>query len=178
MAFYSCPRGQGANLKKLYTVGYEGATVTDFVRTLQAVRVSLVLDVRERAQSRRPGFSKRSLGEALHSAGIGYRHVKQLGDPKPGRDAARRGDMVLFREIFGTHIDLDDSKAAVAEAALDVEQETVALMCFERAPGECHRSIVADRICEIVSADIVHLGVHPAGTTGRVGNGGGAAGID
>lgn len=159
-------------------MGYEGATVSDFVRTLQSVGVSLLLDVRERAQSRRPGFSKRALGEALQDAGIGYRHIKQLGDPKAGRDAARRGDMASFREIFGTHIDLDDSKAAVAEAALDVEKETVALMCFERAPVGCHRSIVADRICEIVSADIVHLGVHPAGKTGGVANGGGAAGID
>jgi uncharacterized protein (DUF488 family) len=131
---------------------------------LEAAGVSLLLDVRELPQSRRPGFSKRTLSEALAEAGIAYRHVRQLGDPKAGRDAARRGDMGQFRAIFGAHMELEESRAAVAEVAADVERETVALMCYERAPKDCHRSIVAQRIQAVVSAEVVHLGVQPAGS--------------
>lgn len=165
-------------LKTVYTVGYEGASVADFIQTLRRVGVSLLVDVRELPQSRRPGFSKRALAEALTEAAIDYRHVRQLGDPKPGREAARRGDLVSFRSIFSAHMELDDSKVALGDVAADVEGRTVALMCYERDPKECHRSIVADRLSELVSVEIVHLGVQSGLATGRTENGRGAAGID
>ncbi|MGA0531934.1 DUF488 family protein [Hansschlegelia sp. KR7-227] len=148
-------------LRKIYTLGYEGATLPDFISTLQECGISLLLDIRELPQSRRPGFSKRVLSEALADAGICYRHIKQLGDPKPGRDAARRGDMEQFRTIFCTHMELEASCRAVAEVAADVERETVALMCFERAPKDCHRSIVAQRIQGLIPAEVIHIGVPP-----------------
>lgn len=160
-----------AKLNKIYTLGYEGADIADFVRTLQDAGVSLLLDVRQLAQSRRPGFSKGLLSEALHDAGISYRHVRQLGDPKPGREAARRGDMDAFRSIFGAHMETEASRAALGDAAADVERETVALMCFERAPKNCHRSIVAERISDIVEVEIVHLGIHPRRAVGRADGG-------
>nr|WP_277349384.1 DUF488 domain-containing protein [Sphingobium sp. TB-6] len=148
-------------------MGYEGATVADFIATLRQAGISLLLDVRQLPQSRRPGFSKRVLSEALEEAGIGYRHMRQLGDPKPGRDAARRGDMVAFRSIFGAHLESEESQIAIQVAATVSQEETVALMCYERAPKDCHRSIVAERIRDIVSAEIVHLGVQPGRATGR-----------
>tara|TARA_B100000378_G_C18015770_1_gene402426 strand:+ start:482 stop:970 length:489 start_codon:yes stop_codon:yes gene_type:complete len=151
-----------ADLNKIYTLGYEGASVVDFIATLKRAGVSLLLDVRQLPQSRRPGFSKRVLSEALKEVGISYRHVRQLGDPKPGRDAARRGDMAEFRLIFNAHLKSDEAQIAIQEAAIVTREETVALMCYERAPKDCHRSIVAERIRDIVSVDIVHLGVHPS----------------
>jgi uncharacterized protein (DUF488 family) len=163
--------------KQIFTLGYEGANPSDFVRTLQEVGVSLLIDVRELPQSRRAGFSKRVLAESLAAVGIGYRHMKQLGDPKPGREAARRGDMNAFRMIFGAHLELDATRTAISDAAVDAERETVALMCFERNPKNCHRSIVAERICDIVSGEIVHLGVQPKRDAGIAQDGGGAGRI-
>ena len=150
-----------AELNKIYTLGYEGANVVDFIATLKRAGISLLLDVRQLPQSRRPGFSKRVLSEALKEAGIGYRHMRQLGDPKPGRDAARRGDMAEFRSIFGAHLASEEAQIAIRDAATVSQEEAVALMCYERAPKDCHRSIVAERIRDIVSVEIVHLGVHP-----------------
>lgn len=164
-----------ASLIKFYTLGYEGAAVPDFIRTLKNAGVSLLIDVRQLPQSRRPGFSKRVLSEALADAGIAYRHVRQLGDPKPGRDAARRGDMDEFRVIFGAHLELEATQAALVDAASEVKRETVALMCFERAPKDCHRSIVAQRIQALVSAEVVHLGVHPNSAAERITNDAGVA---
>lgn len=148
-------------------MGYEGATVADFIATLKQAGISLLLDVRQLPQSRRPGFSKRVLSEALEEAGIGYRHMRQLGDPKPGRDAARRGDMIAFRSIFGAHLESEESQIAIQDAAAVSQEKTVALMCYERAPKDCHRSIVAERIRDILSVEIVHLGVQPGRATGR-----------
>jgi uncharacterized protein (DUF488 family) len=148
-----------AALKTIYTLGYEGAALTDFIRTLEDKGVSLLLDVRELPQSRRPGFSKRALSEALADAGIAYRHVRQLGDPKPGRDAARRGAMEEFRSIFNAHLDLEASQKALQEVAQEADAETVALMCYERSSHDCHRSLVAQRLVSLSSFRIVHLGV-------------------
>ena len=72
----------------LATIGYEGARPDDFVGTLQLADIEMVIDIRDRAQSRRPGFSKSALRENLEQNGISYLHLKELGDPKDGRDAA------------------------------------------------------------------------------------------
>lgn len=148
-----------AALKTIYTLGYEGAALPDFIRTLEDTGVSLLLDIRELPQSRRPGFSKRALSEALADAGIAYRHVRQLGDPKPGRDAARRGAMEEFRSIFNAHLDLEACQKALQEVAQDADAETVVLMCYERAPHDCHRSLVAQHLVHLRSFRIVHLDV-------------------
>jgi uncharacterized protein (DUF488 family) len=72
----------------LLTVGYEGASLEDLIATLQGSDVQRLLDVRAVAQSRRRGFSKNALTEALAKGGISYTHLRQLGDPKEGREAS------------------------------------------------------------------------------------------
>ena len=150
-------------LRTIYTLGYEGATLADFIRTLEDTGISLLLDIRELPQSRRPGFSKRVLSEALADAGIAYRHLRQLGDPKLGRDAARRGAMEEFRLIFNAHLDLEACQKALQEVAQEADAETVVLMCYERAPQDCHRSLVAQRLVKLQSLQVVHLGVQVGG---------------
>ena len=73
------------------TIGYEGKTQAQMIDQLKAAGVELVVDVRAVAASRRPGFSKTILGASLEEAGIGYEHLRGLGTPKAGRDAARAG---------------------------------------------------------------------------------------
>ncbi len=79
-------------MTKLYTIGYENVGQADFVAALKAAKVKTLVDVREVANSRRAGFSKKSLAAALDAAGIAYIHMKPLGTPKAGREAARKGD--------------------------------------------------------------------------------------
>ena len=80
--------GLGA-LPPLSTIGYEGTTVAAVLRGTAAAGVTLLLDVRAVAASRKPGFSKRQLAAELDAAGIDYVHLQGLGTPKPGRDAVR-----------------------------------------------------------------------------------------
>ncbi len=143
----------------IYTIGYEGASLTDFIGTLRASGVKHVMDVRELPQSRRAGFSKRALSQALGDAGIGYSHVKQLGDPKHGREAARRGDMDTFRAIFEAHLDLALTGVALQEAATVVKQQPTVLLCYERDPQCCHRTLVVRRLEALDTFEVRHLGV-------------------
>src|SRR3546814_6527014 len=75
----------------LSTIGYEGRTVAEFMEALEAARVELVIDVRAVAASRRLGFSKTVLAAGLRDRGIDYLHLRSLGTPKAGREAARKG---------------------------------------------------------------------------------------
>ena len=74
------------------TIGYEGRQLDEFVAELSNRRVEIVFDVRENAISRKLGFSKRRLGEALAVAGIDYRHQPALGNPRSNRAAFRAGE--------------------------------------------------------------------------------------
>jgi uncharacterized protein (DUF488 family) len=146
-------------MSRIFTIGYEGASPADFIDTLCLSGVKHLMDVREIAQSRRRGFSKNALSSALTEAGIGYSHWRQLGDPKPGRDAARAGRMDDFRAIFAAHLELPETAVALREAANVVRSEITVLMCFERDPKSCHRSLVAKRLSDLCSLSVRHLGV-------------------
>jgi uncharacterized protein (DUF488 family) len=63
----------------LATIGYEGASVADFLDALHRAKVDLLVDVRAVAMSRRPGFAKTALAANLRDAGIDYLHLRQLG---------------------------------------------------------------------------------------------------
>ena len=152
----------------LSTIGYEGARPDDFVGTLQLADVRMVIDIRDRAQSRRPGFSKSALRASLEAKGIGYIHLKELGDPKEGRDAARSGDLVKFQRIYAAVLKSDDASRALAQIADLSRQMSVCLLCYERDHHECHRKIVADQLESVVGSKVRHLGVRENVSTGKL----------
>lgn len=143
----------------LATIGYERSTLADFVATLQLANVQTLVDVRERAQSRRPGFSKKSLSLALEEVGIEYLHLSQLGDPKEGRDAARAGNMQLFCEIYLGVIASQPAQEALHQLETLASEKKICLMCFERNQSDCHRKIVAERLEARLGIKATHLGV-------------------
>ena len=128
----------------IYTVGYEGTDIDRFVATLKAVGVLRLADVRALALSRKKGFSKKSLSARLESEGIEYLHFVDLGDPKPGREAARAGLFDEFRSIYSKHLDTEASRSALVKLTIVAGAEPTCLLCFERDPKTCHRSLVAD----------------------------------
>jgi len=141
------------------TIGYEKASLADFIGTLKLVNIEVLVDVRDRAQSRRQGFSKSALSNALQNAGIGYVHMRELGDPKEGRDAARRGDYAAFRAIFNEVMESDSAKEAIAKLVELATDYQICLMCYERDQATCHRKIVSDRLEESLGRKALHLGV-------------------
>ncbi|MEH6653920.1 DUF488 domain-containing protein [Loktanella salsilacus] len=131
-------------MKKMFTIGYEGADVEQLVATLVALDVKVLADVRELPLSRKKGLSKNGLNDRLAEAGIKYIHYKTLGDPKPGRDAAKAGDFKTFERIFYGHMAKEDTQAAIADLLKVASSDLTCMMCFERCAKHCHRSIIAD----------------------------------
>jgi len=143
----------------LFSIGYERSSLSDFVATLQLSGVNVLADIRDRAQSRRPGFSKTALAEALSNAGIQYIHLKELGDPKDGREAARRGDFGEFRRIFAKVMASHEADLAIIKISKLLKDSNVCLMCYERDVKTCHRKIVSDDLKERTGVAVTHLGV-------------------
>lgn len=127
----------------VYTIGYEGTDIERLVSTLKAVGVRQLADVRAVPISRKKGFSKNSLAARLASEGIGYLPFQSLGDPKPGREAARAGRYEAFRAIYSAHLDSPDARDAIEALAIVTAEEPTCLLCFERDPLTCHRSMIA-----------------------------------
>lgn len=142
---------------QIVTIGYEGASLEDFVATLRRGRVSHLLDIRELPISRRRGFSKTALADTLAAAGITYTHERALGSPRELRHQLRNdGNLerffVDFREYLAT-------RQALVKALADTLTGTVALLCYERNPAQCHRSVVAAALARRTRTTPVHLTV-------------------
>lgn len=152
-------------MRSLSTIGYEGSTLDEFVATLQEAGVTTLLDVRELPISRRKGFSKTALSTAVRAAGIEYRHERDLGSPKTIRHQLHAdGDYGVFFKSFTTY--LGSQKPLLKQIAQELEGH-VALMCFERDPATCHRSIVAKHLEALVSVKTRHLGVRHGNSVER-----------
>lgn len=132
-------------MRTLYTIGYEGKTQPELLEQLAAAGVGLVIDVRAVAASRRPGFSKTALASALRESGIDYLHLRALGTPKDGRDAARKGQVARMREIYAGQLDTPEAELAYAQALVVARGTPAALLCFEREAASCHRAMIAER---------------------------------
>jgi len=129
----------------LFTIGYEQAVPAAVLGELSHAAVTVLVDVRAVAASRKPGFSKRQLAAALDEIGIRYLHLQKLGTPAEGRQAARVGDVKTLWRIYNQHLKTPDAKEAMDELlALVRSRQRICLLCFERDPAMCHRSRIAD----------------------------------
>ncbi|MGH8291168.1 MAG: DUF488 family protein [Steroidobacteraceae bacterium] len=141
----------------IYTVGYEGLGLEDFLRQLRSAGVQIVVDVRDVPLSRKPGFSKTALAGALQATGIEYLHIRSLGCPKPIRDHYRADrDWRAYTAAFMKH--LRQQSRAVSELAALCEERTAALLCYEADAGFCHRTYVARAVAAISGGSILHIG--------------------
>jgi uncharacterized protein (DUF488 family) len=142
---------------RLFTIGYEGTDLADFLATLKRNEVDLLLDVREIPLSRRKGFSKSVLREALAGKGIEYRHEKRLGSPKVIRHRLYAdGNYERFFRDFWKHLAQQED---LLEQLAEELSGNVALMCYERDPATCHRSAVVEALGKLVGLKARHLGV-------------------
>jgi len=127
---------------RIFTIGYEGTTVPEFIAALTKAGVERVIDVRALPLSRRPGFSKSPLRAALEEAGIEYVHLKALGTPSEGRTASRAGRHADMERIYAGQLELPEAIAQSAEMLELAREKPSALLCMEREPAHCHRTLL------------------------------------
>ncbi len=133
---------------EIYTIGYQQAVQPELISLLKQNGVELLADVRARAQSRKPGFSKSNLAASLQEEGIAYRHFRTLGTPPEGRAAARAGDRETLRRVYAGQLELPEALAAMAELRALAMEERTCLLCYCRDASKCHRHLLVEAIFE------------------------------
>lgn len=142
---------------KLFTIGYEGEPQAVVIDRLKGAGVEVLADVRAIAASRRAGSSKTVLGSSLAEAGIEYVHLRDLGTPKAGRDAARKGRIDEMRAIFAGHMAEPPSQIAFERLREIAKDRPTALLCFEADHAGCHRAVLAERLAKEDGFEVVNL---------------------
>lgn len=150
----------------VFTVGYEGLEINDFMSLLFAHGIETVVDIRELPLSRKPGFSKKALANVLNRSGLEYVHMVALGCPRPVRDSYRE-DRDWKRYTAGFSKYLKTQKDAIDELAELVLASTCALLCYEADFNFCHRSMVADAVNKHCGAAVEHIPVKATTSGGR-----------
>jgi uncharacterized protein (DUF488 family) len=140
---------------RIFTIGYESSTVAEFLAALRQARVERVIDVRAVPNSRRPGFSKNLLRNALAEVGIDYVHLRALGTPADGRAAAREGRMDELERIYAGQLELPEAIAQGAEMLDLAKEKPSALLCYEREPRGCHRTLLLRSLAP--NAEVIDL---------------------
>jgi uncharacterized protein (DUF488 family) len=147
-----------ARAKKLFTIGYEQTPVKSVLDELESAGVKLLVDVRAVASSRRPGFSKSQLATGLDERGISYLHLRGLGTPKEGREAARSGKFDALHRIYAAHLKTPQAKEELDElSALVKKSGPVCILCYERDHAHCHRQWIAEIIEDRDAVTVDHL---------------------
>ena len=140
----------------IYTIGYEGICINDFLFLLRKHAIETVVDIRELPLSRKPGFSKNALSNTLNLGGLEYVHIPNLGCPKSIRNRYRNdGNWARYKEAFITHLDSQDE--ALADLASIAAISSCALLCFESDYNFCHRSMVANAVSQLSGVRVVHI---------------------
>ena len=132
--------------RTLFTIGYERLLPPELVNELRVAGVERLIDVRYRAQSRRPGMSKTRLSELLGDHGIAYEHRRALGTPPDIRWFFKNKREAEGIEQFRAHVEETAAADLDALAAELDHAPPTALMCLEAEPEGCHRRVLAEQL--------------------------------
>jgi uncharacterized protein (DUF488 family) len=130
----------------IWTIGYERLRPEMLAAELQAAGVERVIDVRERAQSRKPGMSKTRLGQMLGEHQITYEHRRALGTPPELRHLYRTNKVERAAAAFREHVESTAREELDALAAELDDGPKTALLCLEEEPQHCHRRVLTDAL--------------------------------
>jgi uncharacterized protein (DUF488 family) len=140
--------------QRVFTIGHSSQEFSSFLKLLQQHGVTAVGDVRSAPYSRRyPQFSREPLEKALREAGITYVYLgKELGarsdDPGCYENGSVRYQRLAKTELF---------QAGLDRVERGLQSFTLALMCAEKEPLHCHRSILVSREVEKRGIRVEHI---------------------
>jgi uncharacterized protein (DUF488 family) len=141
------------------TIGVYGFERATFLAALTGARVDLVLDVRQRRGVRGSEYAwanARRLQDSLEETGIGYSHLKELAPTTELRQAQYRADdrrgegkrshTLLAPEYVSGYTEEILDPVDLAPIVSWIGGSKAALLCVERDPEACHRSLIAARL--------------------------------
>jgi len=140
--------------QSVLTIGHSTHSLEAFLKLLQRHDVSAVADVRSVPYSRfNPQYNRESLTEALEAAGIRYVYLgRELGgrrdDPACYEDGRLRYDRVAATTSF---------KSGLVRVVRGIAKHRIALMCAEKEPLDCHRTLLVSRALDELGIDVAHI---------------------
>jgi uncharacterized protein (DUF488 family) len=142
----------------LFTIGYEGCDIEEFVQFLKKKKISVIADLRRNPVSRKRGFSKNKLAEQLALKKINYVHYKTLGTPTAWRKLESAG-RITREKMFELYVREVLPKATEELQALQelMHHQNTAILCYEADATDCHRNYVADKLITLGKLKVEHL---------------------
>jgi uncharacterized protein (DUF488 family) len=143
----------------LYTIGHSNRAIEEFIRALQAVPITAVVDVRAYPQSQRhPQFSQQALRQRMETAGIIYHWA---GKPLGGRRQAHSGSKHIAIEdenirAYADYMESEGFQKAVVQLVNLATSAKTAIMCAEKLPEHCHRSLISDYLL-LQGVEVQHI---------------------
>jgi uncharacterized protein (DUF488 family) len=158
-------------MRSLATIGVYGFDASSFLEALDGADVGVLLDVRQRRGVRGREYAWANslrLQTALAEAGVAYEHHRELApttelrqlqyreDAREGVGKRSRAKLAEeYRERYLSEI-LDRVDLAEIVETLPPDRMS-ALLCVERDPAACHRSLIAQRMAEEYGVSVIHL---------------------
>lgn len=143
--------------KAIYTAGYEGRTVDEFLNLLMESGISRLIDVRFNPISRRYGFHKSTLTRLCGFLGIDYKHLPELGIP--GSEREDLGSDAKYTSLFDSYRNsLASREDALSNVTKLLKADPSVLVCMEANPEFCHRNVLAQHLTKSIDMPIEHLG--------------------
>jgi len=140
----------------VFTIGYQAHSVESLIQRLQHCGIQVLMDVRQNPVSRKAGFSRRPLQNAISEAGIEYLHNPDLGTPPMIRSMYRQGvDVFDVLAAYDRH--LQANSEPLRRLARIAATKKVCLLCLESDHRMCHRGIIARKLCEMTKWQPIHL---------------------
>ncbi len=133
-----------------FTIGYEGRKIDDYIESLLAHGVKVLIDVRRNPISRKKGFSKNSLAGFLRNHHIDYIHMPELGISSDQRKNIKTDDDYKKLFIHYKKNELAENQTSIRKI-IDILQinKRVAITCFEREVEKCHRHCVSQAVATL-----------------------------
>lgn len=130
---------------KIYSIGYEGKTMNEFINLLEDNKIVELVDVRNNAFSWKKGFSKKWLSESLADSNIHYINLPKLGAPPTIRiEIKENQNPDKFFSDYSRWLKLNDPDLNFLDIL--ARQRTSAMMCVEANFKNCHRKILGERL--------------------------------
>jgi uncharacterized protein (DUF488 family) len=145
-------------IREIHTAGYQGLTLDEFTNKLAGAGIRTLIDVRKTPFSRIKGFSRTSLKTQMNNAGIDYIHMPELGVESSWRNNLNTPeDHKALLERYKAEV-LSNRKTELRTITELLESgQTIVLVCMEKDPAACHRTMVAQAVSELTGAEVVHL---------------------
>jgi len=144
--------------RRIFTAGYQGLTVDEFTEKLLQAKIDTLIDVRKNPFSRMKGFGRTALKTEMNRAGIDYIHMPELGVESEWRTNLKtHEDHKAVLERYKAEVLPDRKTELGAIAELVKRGMNICLVCMEKDPAACHRTIVAKAISELTGAMALNI---------------------